>query len=349
MKKIIYSVVALVAVLASCQKNTIEQVSSSAIQMTLTATIGSDDTKITFVDEDNVLKTEWDLYDKLSVLSLDISGNVLSNDIFTATAAGKTAEFDGTFSNDPATASVWVYYPALTEGEGTEEKPWQVPAANDYDETGVLYGVKKGACYISYSPCTQLQDPTDPLSKLEQYIVMSGVADLQGLAESKFEVNLCHRSYVLKVNVTLPTEDLVLRSLKINPYTSDGAYGVRVCGTAWSNVNDYEYFPGGWETSWMICFGDKVEAGTGTGAKLPEKEFSAYIVAHAGVSWNYVAQESQHYRLTEGDYVTAVADVFDQGEVYQCVLERKDITKTTMLDNGKMYRLSIELDAPQQP
>ena len=351
MKKYFFILAAVCAAMVACNKNetSVETPEvSTPVKMTLTATIGNDDTKVSFEDVDNVLKTTWDLYDKVSVISLNESGNVLSNDIFTAITAGKTAEFDGIYSNDPKTASVWVYYPALTEGEGTEENPWQVPAANDYDETGVLYGLKKGACYISYSPCTQLQDPSDPLSCLEQFIVMSGLADIQGLAESQFEVNLYHRSYVLKVNVTLPKEDMVLQSLKIYPYSSDGAYGVRVCGTAWSNVKDYEYFPGGWETSWMICFGDKVEAGTGTGAMFKETEFIAYIVAHAGVSWNYVAQESQHYRLTEGDYITAVADVYDAGEVYQCVLERKDITKTTMLENGKMYRLSIELEEPQQ-
>ena len=71
MKRIILSAFVLIAALVSCQKNTaLDQIESRAIKMTLTATIGNDDTKISFEDVDNVLKTSWDQFDKVSVISL---------------------------------------------------------------------------------------------------------------------------------------------------------------------------------------------------------------------------------------------------------------------------------------
>ena len=85
------------ALMSSCQKNASSVQTSQEnqpIKVTLTATIGGDDTKVSYVEEDNVLKTEWELYDKVSVLSLDSGGNVLANNVFTATSAGKTGVFE---------------------------------------------------------------------------------------------------------------------------------------------------------------------------------------------------------------------------------------------------------------
>ena len=119
MKRYIVSMACVIAALVSCQKNEtpVETADENQpIRLTLTATIGGDDTKVAYVDEENVLKAAWEAGDKVSLLSLDISGNLLSNDVFEATYAGKSAEFEGSFTNDPATASVWVYYPALRHG-----------------------------------------------------------------------------------------------------------------------------------------------------------------------------------------------------------------------------------------
>lgn len=352
MKKLIFSAAVLLIALASCQKNNAPEVSSSAIPMTLTATIGGEDTKVSYVDEDNVLKTEWSQYDKVSVLSLDISGNVLTNDIFTATEAGNTAVFDGTFSNHPSTVSVWVYYPALTEGEGTEEKPWQVPAANSYDDFGVISDVKTNHDYSStmdVTSFTQLQKESNKFSNLENYMLMSGQADLGKLAESELDVRLYHRSYVVKMDITLPKEGLKLHSLRVWAYSSDGSYGIPLGGSSWANISEPESYPGGWDTDWFICFGDDVQYGRGTGIQLDGDSFTAYVVSLGGKSWNYHVQETRQYRLSEGDYLTFKAEVSEDEELYDCILARKDITKTTILENGMMYRLSATLEPAPDP
>ena len=106
MKKYIISVACILAALVSCQKNDAPVQTpqeNQPMKVTLTATIGSDDTKVSFVDENNVLKTAWEVGDNVSLIALDESGNVLSNDVFTTLSAGKSVNFTGTFTNDQLT------------------------------------------------------------------------------------------------------------------------------------------------------------------------------------------------------------------------------------------------------
>lgn len=355
MKKFFIPMVCMLAAIVSCQKNDVAEKNPEAIQpvmVTLRATIGDDDTKVSYVEEANVLKTAWELYDKVSVLSLDDGGNVLYNDIFTSQSAGKTADFSGYFHNDPLTASVWVYYPALTEGEGTEEKPWQVPSANSLDTFGVLSDVKVNhefSANMDFTSGHQLQKESNKFSNLEQFIVMSGQADLEKLSSSELDVKIYHRSYVIKMDITLPKAGLTVRSLTVSAKSSDGTKEIPLSGTGWVGIDEPELFPGGWDTSWIIYFGDDMSAlpKSGTGIKLDDTTLTAYVVAYAGQSYNYDAGETRYYRLTEGDYLTFTADITDNGDDYDCVLDRKDIAKTTIFENGKMYRLSAELVAKQ--
>ena len=350
MKKYFISMACMLTALVSCQKNdNVEQApeANQPIKMTLTATIGSD-TKISYVDEDNVLKTAWELNDKVSVLSLDSGGNVLSNTVFTSKSTGKTAVFEGEYIINPNTASVWVYYPALTEGEGTEANPWQVPSANSLDTFGVLSDLKVNHTYSSTMDFTsghQLQKESNKFSNLEQFIVMSGQADMEKLSSSELDVKIYHRSYVVKMDITLPKAGLTVRSLTVAAKSSDGTKEIPLSGSGWVDIDEPELFPGGWNTSWIINFGDDMSASpeSGTGIKLDDTTLTAYVVAYAGKSWNYDAQETRYYRLTEGDYLTFMADITDNGADYDCVLDRKDIAKTTIFENGKMYRLSATL------
>ena len=110
MKKHFISMACILAALVSCQKNEAPEQTpqeNQPIKVTLTATIGGDDTKVSFVDEDNVLKTAWGQYDKVSLLALNGSGQLLSNDIFTAKAAGKTAEYPVVTIVSPISNSTW--------------------------------------------------------------------------------------------------------------------------------------------------------------------------------------------------------------------------------------------------
>ena len=114
MKKHFISIAFILTALVSCQKNEAPEQTpqeSQPVHMTLTAAIGGADTKISYVDEENALKAKWEQYDKVSVISLDVSRNVLTNDVFTVisvSADGKIAEFDGEFSNHAEAKSVCV-------------------------------------------------------------------------------------------------------------------------------------------------------------------------------------------------------------------------------------------------
>ena len=346
MKKIFLAMACLTLALISCQKKeTVCDASTenNSVRMTLVASIGCDDTKIGFADEDNVLKTAWEQYDKVSVFSLDVSGNILTNDIFTATSAGKVAEFDGEFSNHPETASIYVYYPALTEGEGTAEKPWQVPADNSMRLNGSLYGVVAGSCYLDFDVSYQLQRTLDDCSHLEQYMVLSGKTDSDEMEAGKIKVTLEHRSYVLKTHITLPKSGLTVCSLNMHVKSEDGTREIRVGGTGWTTINDSGHFPGGWKTTYNLFFGEDIDSDTGSGLKVDGTEFTAYLVSYAGESWDYVAQETTWYHLTAGDYFTFEVNALDGEEPYTCVLDKKTVTKNLVLENGRMYRLSATL------
>ena len=346
MKRYIVSVACVIAALVSCQKNEtpVEVLNENQpIRLTLTASIGGDDTKVSYVEEDNVLKTEWELYDKVSVIALDISGNVLTNDIFTATSAGKVVEFDGEYSNNIDAKSIYVFYPALTEGEGTAESPWQVPADNAMRQTGSLYNVKVGACYLSFESSYQLQREVNDCSHLEQYAAMSGKADLTEMQEGEMKVILEHRSYVVKVQFTLPKEGLTVRYLKMDVKSEDGNNDVRTGGSGWTTINEAGSFPGGWDTGYKLFFGEELENYTGNGLLVEGTGLTAYIVSYAGQSWDDVAQETTWYHLTAGDYFSITVDALDAEESYECVLDKMTVTKDLSFENGKMYRMSATL------
>ena len=132
MKKYISAFAAGLMVLTACSKTEIPVETPAPLKMTLTATIGAD-TKVHVEDVENVLKTKWEIGDKVSVVALDQEYKVISNDVFEAESFGKTTNFIGTFTNDPATQYVRVFYPALTEGEGTEQSNWNSLAADNFN------------------------------------------------------------------------------------------------------------------------------------------------------------------------------------------------------------------------
>lgn len=349
MKKhlIITSILALG--LISCQKNEPEVTqavsSSNPVHVRLTATIGAD-AKVSFVDEGKILKTAWEKGDKVSVVALDISRNVISNDVFTAESSGKSTEFSGTFTNDNATRYVRVFYPALTEGEGEADAEWHSPAADAYSSTGPLYNVKKGSSYLNYTSGYQLQSQDADYSHLDDYIVLSGDAESEDLSSDAWNVVLHHHSYVLKCEVTFPDEALgkTLTSLTIRVFDESGSNGIPVSGSGWTDIYEDGYFPGGWDTSYILCFGEEVLGGSGSGMVLQDNVLTAYMVAFAGQSWNYNVQETRQYQLSVGDYMNFVATTWYDGVEYSYELAKKTVTRQTVLENGLMYRLSATIE-----
>lgn len=337
MKKYISAFAAVLMVITACSKTEIPVETPKPVKMTLTASIGAD-TKVSFAEENNALKTSWDINDKVSLLAVDVSGNLISNNIFTAKSSGKTVEFEGEFLGDAAIAEVYVYYPALTEGDGSEATPYYVLAPDTYNKQGVLYGVKKGQSYLSFYTSYQLQNENASTSHLEQYAVMSGKADLEALSEDKMSVTLEHRSYVVKATLKLPASGLTVYSARMDFNLQSPAVGVG--GSAWTYINQTGAFPGNSQVNSLnMLFGDDVGSGTGTGITLESDELVVYYPAYAAEFWNSDAEIYMWNTIKAGDKVSVTVKAEDGN--YVC--NNKEFSKETILENGKMYRVSAEL------
>ena len=93
MKKFFLIIAAALTAATSCQKNDTILASSeikyNPIDLTLTASIkGGAGTKVSYTEESNVLKAAWESGDQISLVALDASGKVLSNDVFSSTGRG---------------------------------------------------------------------------------------------------------------------------------------------------------------------------------------------------------------------------------------------------------------------
>lgn len=334
------------AALLSCQKNAAPEQTpqeNQPIKVTLTATIGGNDTKISYVDEDNVLKTAWELTDKVSLIAVDISGNIVSNTICTVTETdGKTATFYGEFINDNSIENVLVYYPALTTGEGTESSKYQVPPPCGYNLNGVIYGAYKGSNYISFGITYPLQKNNNDPSNLEQYAVMAGNADLEYLEEGKINVNLYHKSYILKTTITYPDKDLTVNNLRLT-FNSPGRQAC-VGGYGWTYTYYENKFAGNAHmTAPFMCFGNDIDGGSGTGLTLEGNTLVAYFALYACEYYDSILEDYLWTQLKEGDMVSISSDTATG--VY--ILDNMEFDKDVILENGKMYRLSATLEKQQ--
>lgn len=335
MKRYFISMACILAALVSCQKNVAPvqtQQENQPLKVTLTATIGGDDTKVSFVDSDNVLKTAWEVGDKVSVISLDNSYNAVSNDVFIATSAGKMAEFSGNFTNNPETEYVYVFYPALTEGTGVDSDPWQVPVENQYSDAGVLSDCYDS--YINFRPYYHLQTKMNSPEHLKHYAVMSGQGNLDNIKENKMEADIIHRSYVVKAELTFPEDGLTLTHVQMSCFKKGGAESVVVSGAGWTRIYNQEgkVSGNGSVSYYSLSIGDRVETGTGTGLEISGNKATIYFVAYADYEGAYSVEEGDYMNIsastTSGDYI----------------LENREFNKDLVFQNGKMYRLSATLE-----
>ena len=80
----------------------------------------------------------------------------------------------------------------------------------------------------------------------------------------------------------------------------------------------------------------------GGGANSPFERVYVDSVVYSNRSIDSLSAVADRFTA---DYLQIKVDALDQGEIYRCALDRRDITRTTVLENGKMYRLSAELNA----
>ena len=329
MKKHFISMACILAALVSCQKNEAPEQTpqeNQPMKVTLTATIGGDDTKISYVDEGNVLKTEWVLHDKVSLLALDESGNLISKTNFTAQNAGKTAIFEGDFINDPNIVKMVVCYPALLEGEGTTEDPYQSPAENGYSASGPLYGAKIGEPFIYLRSAYFLQKNNADPSHISQYAVMRGEAEVEG---DKLNVVLEHQSFVIKTTLTLPVAGYSVKNMSLKSFNQDDSDDHITCA-GWQYIKDFVDYHNAF-SSLTMCFGDTVESGSGTGWILDGDTITVYLIGYGEV------------QIDEGNYWTISLPSYLDDE-YSELVGKKTFDAAKTLEKGKMYRLNLDLE-----
>jgi len=284
MKKHIFIGAALLAILAvSCDKADVpsSEPAAKGIPMTLTATIVSADTKVDVVDDETnkVLKCNWEVGDKVSVISLDASNNVLANDIFDATAAGKTAAFNGTFTGGSA-ARVVVIYPALTGGTGSATERWHSDPSHNgtYINVGILQGVYESYNAMQLSTSYYLQRVLNSAEHLENYLVMSGEADKTDLSTNKLTVDLVHRTAVLKVKLTLPASGKTIKRVTVYANKADATqfkyvrYGWLTFETITST-----FYGNDSSNSMGMNLGASIDGGNGSGLTVSGTTATVYI------------------------------------------------------------------------
>lgn len=286
MRKHIFIGAALLAVLAvSCDKADVpaSEPEAKGIPMTLTATIVSADTKVAVVDDETnkVLKCDWKVGDKVSVLSLNSENKPQANDIFTATATGKTAAFSGTFTG-VSPARVVVIYPALTEGVGfgsDDEDRWHSPSHNGgYSTVGILGGVTTSYQSMQLRTSYYLQSVLNSAEHLEYYLVMSGEADMTDLSTNKLTVDLVHRTAVLKVKLTLPAAGKTIKEVAVYANRADATV-FDYTRNGWLPFETITSTFGGnsYSNDMSMNLGASIDSGSGSGLTVSGTTATVYI------------------------------------------------------------------------
>ena len=341
MRKSYLLVAGALLVAASCQKNdnasSVEGIKYNPIDVVLSAAIEGVDTKVSYTEDANALKAAWKAGDKISLVAIDADGKALSNDVFETTTAGTSAKFSGTYSNPKGAVMVSVFYPALTEGKGTETEPWQ---SKNREGTGLsdpkplLYDLKKGNSYISVRTIYQLQRGNGDMSNVDEAVVMRGkITDFSALAAGDVNVTLKSICYVVKVTAKVPSDCAHLTGINLN--TSNSASPTPMGFTGWTHLDDM--FGIGYGNQHFYCevgLGTEFQSGgssLGTGV-IPDGTGNvvAYIIGYTGAPCV----------LPSGTVLAIEAGYGSSPDKFKAT---KTLAKDISLEPGKMYRVNVTL------
>ena len=341
MRKSYLLVAAALLVAASCQKNdnasSVEGIKYNPVDVVLSAAIEGVDTKVSYNEDANVLKAAWKAGDKISLVALDADGKALSNDVFETTTAGTSAKFSGTYSNPKGAVMVSVFYPALTEGKGTETEPWQ---SKNREGTGLsdpkplLYGVVKEQQSIIVRSLYQLQRGNGEMSNVDEAVVMRGkITDFSALVAGDVNVTLKSICYVVKVTAKVPSGCEHLTNINLN--TNDSASPTPMGFIGWTRLGDM--FGISYGNSQFYCevgLGTAFQSGgssLGTGVS-PDGTGNvvAYIIGYTGAPCV----------LPSGTVLEIKAGYNSIPSKFKAT---KTLAKDISLEPGKMYRVNVTL------
>ena len=194
---------------ASCSKTPLEKQEDGTcnpVELSFYASIGDNvDTKLTYTPDGNALKSSWNkTYDKLSLLSLDSYGNVVSSDIFTAQSSGKKVKFSGTYTNSNKASNIIIYYPAFSEGEG----PYYSPSTgryNKYSSHGP-FGMDGSELILNEDVPVQ-QSSNGNLGLMGYFSLMTALINADDLLiyfKNDIAISLIHSTYIIKAELKMP-------------------------------------------------------------------------------------------------------------------------------------------------
>ena len=342
MRKSYLLAAAALLVAASCQKNdnapSVEGIKYNPIDVVLSADIEGVDTKVSYTEDANVLKAAWKAGDKISIVALDASGNALSNDVFETTTAGPVAKFSGTYSNPVGAVMVSVFYPALTEGEGTAEKPWQSKKREGTglaDPKSLLLDVVIGQPNITVRDGYQLQRSNGDMSNVDEAVVMHGqITDFSALVAGYVNVTLKSICYVVKVTATVPSGCDRLTRIELNTTNSTSNTPMGISG--WTRLNDrFGIKSGNKSFYYSVGLGATFRSGgssLGTGVSPDGSgNIVAYIIGYTGEP-----------RVLPSGTVLAIEAGYDT--VPDKFNATKTLTEDISLEPGKMYRVNVTLN-----
>ena len=338
MKKsyLIITAAALLAA-ASCQKSdtapAAPETLCNPVDIVLSAAIEGADTKVSYTEDANVLKSAWEKDDQVSLVAYDSDGKVLSNDILTATEAGASAKFSGTYTGPAEAVAVSVFYPALTEGDGSDKTPWQskTKMAGTSTLTGVLSNMVKDKPYIEVRDYYQLQRGNADLSNVKDAAVMQGVVtDIDALKKGEAKVTLKNICYVIKISAKVPSSVGTVKSVIFQAEKADGS-NVSFCFSGWTTVNSFgTYYGNPWDSIGLGLGSDFNGASSdGTGISPDSSGYiTAYLVGYTGKAQTLPAG------------ATLKVSFFGSSSFSK---SSTPLASDLTLEPGKMYRINVDM------
>ena len=342
MRKSYLLVAGALLVAASCQKNdnasSVEGIKYNPVDVVLSAAIEGVDTKVSYTEDANVLKAAWKAGDKISLVAIDADGKALSNDVFETTTAGASAKFSGTYSNPKGAVMVSVFYPALTEGKGTETEPWQSKKREGTglsDPKPLLYGVVKEQQFITVRPLYQLQRGNGDMSNVDEAVVMRGkITDFSALVAGDVNVTLKSICYVVKVTAKVPSGCDHLTNINLNTTNSVSTTPMGFIG--WTRLGDMFGISHGNSQSYCeVGLGTAFQSGGSSLGKGVSPDGTGNIVAYI------IGYTGEPCVLPSGTVLEIKAG-------YDTIPSKFKATKTLSedisLEPGKMYRVNVTLN-----
>lgn len=327
MKKLLV-LAAFAAVLAvSCQKNEIpaSEQKPAGVPMKLIARIDNT-SKVTYEPDGNVLKTNWEASEAISVLTIDGSGNLLAVDNFTSTGVAGRADavFTGTFTGGETPYKVIAVYPALIY-DGSKYYNTDTYADKDGSPWSALYNAQIGNLYIQFKKMELRQSADNDASHLRNFCVMDGVANTSDIKSNILNVTLSNEMTVIKVTATFPAslKGKSLDLVEISGFDSTDAANNWVRSASWEYVD----LPGN----------DGI-IGRGGGYNQKINLYGGFKVPESGVAVLYFANH-MFKNLVAGDKLKFTATVAGEEQAPAT----KVLTSNITFDKGKVYRVSVTI------